>query len=304
MGRDGNLCYPLGPTGGLQITRMLPSGASSVLAALPATGRGPLPHLNGIAAGSDGSLYYTENDAIRRITAKGEISTVMTVPALVNGPSIPGTGQHPFLRGLALDDRDVMYVADNGDARVLKITPDGKIATLLQSQSPWSPTALAVSGNDLYVLEFLHTARDVRRDWLPRVRKMAADGKETILATVDQMPGARTLAMAPPMGVEELKTTVQGSGECRLEWKASGPARGDNGADAALGAVFHYRVERRTRTSSGQQTEDWGVWKDTSIEPRITLKGLARDVEYDFRIVAVNEVGSSEPSNVVTVVLR
>lgn len=192
IGQDGNLYYPTGHPGHLQIMRANPSGGTSVLATLPATARGaPLPHINGITAGPNGSLYYTENNAIRRITAQGRISTVAMVRALVGGPSIPGTNQHPYLRGLAVDARGVMYVADNGDARVLKITPAGKITTLLQLQSPWSPTGIALFGSDVYVLEFLHTAEDDRRAWLPRVRKLASDGTATIIATVDQMPGAR-----------------------------------------------------------------------------------------------------------------
>jgi streptogramin lyase len=192
IGQDGNLYYPSGSPGGIRITMMSPSGGTSVLATLPATTSGqPLPHLNGLTAGPEGSLYYTENRAIRRITAQGRISTVATVPALVGGPSIPGTNEHPYLRGLAVDGHGVMYVADNGDARVLKITPDGKVTTLLQLQSPWSPTAVALLGSDVYVLEFLHKDTDVRRDWLPRVRKITADGKSTIIVTVDRMPGAR-----------------------------------------------------------------------------------------------------------------
>lgn len=193
IGHDGNLYYPSGPSGHLQIMRTMPSGSTSVLATLPAMARGGLlPHINGITAGPDGSLYYTENNVIRRITTQGRISTVATIRALVGGPSIPGTDVHPYLRGLAVDDRGLMYVADNGDARVLKITPDGKITTLLQLQSPWSPTGVALFGKDVYVLEFLHTAGDVRREWLPRVRKLASDGTKTIIATVAQMPGART----------------------------------------------------------------------------------------------------------------
>jgi hypothetical protein len=172
--------------------KMTPTGSTSVLATLPATVKGePLPHISGIITGSNGSLYYTEDSAIRRITAQGRISTVATVRALVNGPSIPATDQHPYLRGLAVDSHAVMYVADTGDARVLKITCHGKVTTLLQTQSPWSPTGVALFGSDLYVLEFLHTARDVRRDWLPRVRKIASNGKSSIIATIDQMPGAR-----------------------------------------------------------------------------------------------------------------
>lgn len=191
IGEDGNLYYPSGPPSNLRIIRAMPSGETAVLATLPATASGPLPHINGITAGPDCSLYYTENTAIRRITVEGRISTVATVRALVGGPSIPGTNQHPYLRGLAVNAHGVMYVADNGDARVLKITPEGKITTLLQLQSPWSPTGVALFGSDVYVLEFLHTAEDDRRAWLPRVRKITSDGKSTVIVTVDQMPGAR-----------------------------------------------------------------------------------------------------------------
>lgn len=192
MGQDGNLYYPSGRPGDLRLMRAMTGGTTSVLVKLPATVKGePLPHMNGITAGPNGSLYYTENSAIRRITAQGLISTVATIRNPDGMPSIPATDQHPYLRGLAVDTRGVIFMADTGNARVLKITPDEKVTTLLQTQSPWSPTDVALFGNDVYVLEFLHTARDVRRDWLPRVRKMAADGKSTIIATVDQMPGAR-----------------------------------------------------------------------------------------------------------------
>lgn len=186
IGQDGNLYYPSGPPGRLQIMRMLPSGGTSVLATLPGTASGPLPHINGITSGPNGSLYYTEHHAIRRISGQGQVSTVANVSALAGGPSIPGTFQHPYLRGLAVDDRGVMYVADNGDARVLRITPDGKVTTLLQLQSPWSPTAVAIFGSDVYVLEYLHTAVESRREWLPRVRKISSEGTANIIATVDR----------------------------------------------------------------------------------------------------------------------
>jgi hypothetical protein len=192
IGQDGNLYYPSGPAGDLRIMRMTPSGATSVLATLPKTVKGePLPHIGGIIAGPGSSLYYTEDGAIRRINSQGRVSTVVVVRALVNGPSIPATDEHPYLRGLGVSDRGVMYVADAGDARVLKITSNGKVTPLVQTQSPWSPTAVAIFGSDVYVLEYLHTAREVRRDWLPRVRKIASNGKSRMVATIDQMPSAR-----------------------------------------------------------------------------------------------------------------
>jgi len=192
VGQDGNLYYPSrGARGEMRIMRLIPSGETSVLTTLPATTSGPLLHINGLAVGPDNSLYYTDNSAIRRISAQGRVSTVAMIRALDVGPSIPGTNQHPYLRGLAVDASGVMYVADSGDARVMKIAPDGKVTTLLQLRSPWSPTGIALFGSDVYVLEFLHTARDVRRDWMPRVRKISSDGKSSIIVTIDQMPGAR-----------------------------------------------------------------------------------------------------------------
>jgi sugar lactone lactonase YvrE len=190
MGRDGNLYYPShGPGGGLQILQLIPSGRTSVLANLPAaTAGGPLRYLNGLAAAPDGSLYYTENNAIRRITAEGRVSTVVADLALAGCASIPGTGadERPLLRGLDVDALGTVYVAASGCGRVLKVTPEGRVTTLVQLESPWSPTGVVLFGKDLYVLEYLHTATDDRREWLPRVRRISPDGKSAIIASVDR----------------------------------------------------------------------------------------------------------------------
>jgi hypothetical protein len=62
----------------------------------------------------------------------------------------------------------------------VKITPDGKVETVLNSEQPWSPAGVAVRGKDVFVLEYTHT--DKAKDLAPRVRKLGADGKVTILA--------------------------------------------------------------------------------------------------------------------------
>lgn len=190
MGRDGNLYYPVLEQGsGLRILRLAPSGQTSVLASLPtAKSKEPLRWINGLKAASDGSFYYSENNAIRRITASGRVSTVAAGIALSGCASIPGTEAHtlPYLRGLDVDARGTVYVAASGCGSVLKVAQDGKVTTLVQLQSPWSPTGVALSGGDLYVLEYLHTASDNRREWLPRVRKISPDGKTAIIAAVDR----------------------------------------------------------------------------------------------------------------------
>ncbi len=192
IGRDGHLYYPTAGANELRILRLAPSGRTSVMASLPAaTANGPnrpLRHINGLAAAPDGSLYYTEDDAIRRIAAEGRVTTVVADLAPAGCSSIPGSGPggRPLLRGLDVDALGTVYVAASGCGSVLKVLPDRKVTTLVQLQSPWSPTAVALSGGDLYVLEYLHTESEDRRAWLPRVRKISQGGKSTIIATVDR----------------------------------------------------------------------------------------------------------------------
>ena len=70
--------------GAVDLLRVEPTGRTSTLATVP------LPYLNGLAPAPDGSLYYTENRAIRRVSAKGDISTVVARVALGSCARIPG----------------------------------------------------------------------------------------------------------------------------------------------------------------------------------------------------------------------
>jgi hypothetical protein len=192
IGQDGNLYYPSVRESNVRILRTSPAGPPTAFATLPRSVAGAaLGWINGLASRQDGSIYYTENNAVRRIYPKGQISTVATVMPLTRGAAIAGSDSRPYLRGLKVDANGVVYVADAADARVLKITPDGKVSTILQLESPWAPTDVALFGDIVYVLEFLHTPGDNRLEWMPRIRKITPDGRSTIIVTVDQMPGAR-----------------------------------------------------------------------------------------------------------------
>jgi sugar lactone lactonase YvrE len=192
VGQDGNLYYPSARETNVRILRKSPTGGTSTFVTLPRSVAGAaLGWINGLATGPDGSIYYTEDNAVRKITRNGRVSTVATVTALTDRPAIPGAEDRPYLRGLKVDPRGVVYVADAADARVFKITPDGKATTILQLESPWAPTDVALFGDILYVLEFTHDAGDDRTTWMPRIRKITPDGRSAIILTVDQMPGAR-----------------------------------------------------------------------------------------------------------------
>ena len=192
IGEDGNLYHPSARESNVRIMRTSSTGGTSAFVTLPRSVAGEaLGWINGLATGPNRSIYYTEDNAVRRITAQGAVSTIATVTALANGPKIPGTEERPYLRGLKVHSTGTVYVADAADARVLKIAADGKVTTVLQLESPWAPTDVAIFGDLVYVLEYSHTEGDDRTAWMPRVRKIAADGKSEIIMTVDKMPGAR-----------------------------------------------------------------------------------------------------------------
>jgi hypothetical protein len=190
VGWDGALYYPWVRAGErLQIFRLTPSGSTTVLATLPErTESGPLRWLNGIAASSDGSIYYSENRVVRKITPQGQISTIVSTLSLSGCDSVPEVGPElgTYFRGLDVGTDGIVYVAATGCKSVLKITANGKVATIARAWSPWSPTGVAVSGSDVYVLEYLHTPGDNRREWLPRVRKISSDGIVVTVATIER----------------------------------------------------------------------------------------------------------------------
>ena len=188
FGKDDNLYFPSHGIGApVQLLKMLPSGQTSIVASFPATTAGtPLRDLNGLAAGPQGSLYYTEPNAIRRISKDGRVSTVAQNIVLATCGSVPGMGSadHPLLRGLDVDAGGTVYVAATGCGSVLRVAPDGRVSILFQTEGAWSPTGVALFGDDVYVLEFLGAASDNRREMVPRVRKIAPDGTTRIFATV------------------------------------------------------------------------------------------------------------------------
>ena len=190
FGRDGHLYYADTRKGAGRIVRRTPEGRETILARDPA-----LESIDGITCGPDGSLYVTQNTggketAIRKITMDGAISTIASGFAgkePVKDP--PAETPAAYCRGLAVDAAGNVYVAATGNRRVLKITPQGQVSTILESASPWQPTGVALMNGDVYVLEWREPAAsrlEEREAWIPRVRKIARDGTVSIMASVSR----------------------------------------------------------------------------------------------------------------------
>jgi hypothetical protein len=189
VGQDGGLYYvPYKPKGLREVVRRMPDGQRSVFATLPAdSSPEPMLWVNGIATGPDGALYITDNDAIRKIDRNGTASTLReAIQAPDCADSLPDAPKLPYLRGLAVAPDGTIYAAANGCRTLVAIPPKGPIKTILKADRPWSPVGVALARDEVYVLEYLHTPGDDRREWIPRVRKVLRDGTISILATVQR----------------------------------------------------------------------------------------------------------------------
>lgn len=190
MGHDGALYYPEREGDRhVRIMRLLPSGARNVFANLPAPEDSAQHWVHGIAAGRDGAIYYADRNSVRKISSDGTITPVATdiaVPDCNRPPAAAEERLGPALRGLDIGPDGTIYVAAAGCCALLKITPEGAITVVLRASSPWSPTGVAVAGDDLYVLEYLHILTEDRKNWVPRVRKLSRDGSVAVVATVQR----------------------------------------------------------------------------------------------------------------------
>jgi len=171
---------PYAKTPPLRVVRLNRDGRTEPVAVLETSAQ----WLNGIARGRDG-FYFTEDDAVKKLAADGSVSVIAdkVMPAECAADRVPETSV-PYLRGLAVGGDGDVFVAATGCRVVVRIDRRGVVATVLRAESPWAPTAVALHGDAVYVLEYLHTPGDNRRQWLPRVRKVDAGGHVTTIATV------------------------------------------------------------------------------------------------------------------------
>jgi hypothetical protein len=197
VGSDGAFYYPQPEgTDRVRIMRVATAGRPEVFATLPpATEVGPdgkarsVPWIHSLAAGPDGSLYYAEMAAVRRIARDGTVSLVagdIKVPDCVRPPGARDERLGPALRGLDVTPDGTVYVAASGCSAVLKVAPDGPVSVVLRAWDAWTPTGVTIAGDDLYVLEYRYIESERREDWLPRVRKLSRDGKVSIVAVVER----------------------------------------------------------------------------------------------------------------------
>jgi hypothetical protein len=137
----------------------------------------------GTFVGPDAALYLTDGATIRRVSFGGVVTTLAEDVDAV--PPIPGNDRLEYgqLMGLSVTAAHDVFVADFRNRRVVKVDAHGRKQVVLAATPPWSPTGVAV-GRDgvVYVLEVGFAPPGT---WTkPRVRRIARDGRVTVLASV------------------------------------------------------------------------------------------------------------------------
>jgi len=123
------------------LRKVTSAGVVTTLAGTPATpgsadGTGSAARFNfpnGVAVDSAGTLYVadTSNDTIRKVTSAGVATTLAGTPATPG--SADGTGSAARFNiptGVAVDSAGTLYVADNSNHTIRKVTSGGVVTTL------------------------------------------------------------------------------------------------------------------------------------------------------------------------------
>ena len=90
---------------------------------------------SGIAIDAAGNIYVVDswNHRIRKVTPEGEVSTLAGgEEGFADGAG--SAAQFSFPRGIAIDTKGNLYVADGDNHRIRKVTPEGEVSTFAGSE--------------------------------------------------------------------------------------------------------------------------------------------------------------------------
>ena len=178
--------------------------------------------LEGVCADAAGNYYIADanDNRIRKIDTSGVITTFAGAAGGGfggdGGPATQALLQSPY--GIVFDSAGALYVADLGNNRIRKITPDGNISTLVSGLSAPRNLAFDPQGN-LYVSEFNGN----------RVTEVSADG------TLTPFAGTGTAGLAGDGGPA---ANAELNGPAGIAFDSSGDLFIADSGNAAVREVF------------------------------------------------------------------
>jgi sugar lactone lactonase YvrE len=189
---------PVGsPSFTLRATPATPVGWPAVVVALaggraPGSEDGPATQARfadpyGLAMAGDGTVYISDggdNNRIRQIRADGTVATLAGQrEGFADGQGLQAAFNTPS--GIALDHDGNLYVADTGNNRIRKITPQGLVSTVAGDGQPGDldgPAASARFNGPLGVAVDRAGTLYIADTYNDRIRVLGADGQVRTLA--------------------------------------------------------------------------------------------------------------------------
>jgi hypothetical protein len=134
-----------------RILKVTPSGELSIVAGTGAPTSTPLTEPEGLAVDRAGNLYVADNSkTIMKITPAGQLSVIAgdgSSGSTVAGGALATSFDSPY--GLAVDAAGNVYVADNSNDVVAKITPAGQLSIVAGGGGTSGPFPGSVPATDL-----------------------------------------------------------------------------------------------------------------------------------------------------------
>ena len=141
----------------------------------------------GVAAAKDGTIYVAdagESNQIKKITPEGVVTTLAGgSEGFADGVGPQASFNTPS--GLAMDGDGNLYVADTGNNRIRKITPEGVVSTVAGDGTAGyadGPAAQARFDGPIGVAVDQHGNVYVADTYNDRIRKISKDGQVTTIA--------------------------------------------------------------------------------------------------------------------------
>lgn len=178
VGKRGELIFQKGP-------RIVERSADGTVTPLRgsgeiAKGEPPLQQVIAYNWTSDGTLYLSDNNHLRRVGSDGIVRLVARVDGKLIEPKIWNSTNAPRIWSIAIDDNKRIYTALPDTGQVVRIDPNGSQHIVDRSVGGWRVTAVATFADSLFLLESSDSSNAGQR-----VRVIRASGNVELLGQVE-----------------------------------------------------------------------------------------------------------------------